>query len=344
MICVNCHGPNADGTGRLADNLATLTGGGSVPANLRDGLFGPPGDPGANLTAQFSMPSGVMVADAGMDASAADILSAWAALTPEDRGARYMSWMGLGGTEVIIPAPIIPIIAHTQVLGVPRSLDASHFGANMLAVAQALCASVVPAPQGFSTGTACNQLAKADVAPGWWQIEASGSGEKLVNSPPGLIPNNGDAELWLHLCSMNNPLPIFATDHEGYIYGDQDAYPQSIYPPTAPIGNDRGETDPGGLASGQSNFMPWCVRPTDNCGGEPAPNPQWAVCPAESGIDDPTYLPGNPNYWPKNLFDRQSWAARGAINAGFAVFVYLEALARGTVSTLPTYDQCENLN
>ena len=27
MICINCHGPNADAKGRMAQNLATMTGG-----------------------------------------------------------------------------------------------------------------------------------------------------------------------------------------------------------------------------------------------------------------------------------------------------------------------------
>ena len=41
MICINCHGPNADSKGRQADTLTTMTGGDARVANFRNGLFGP---------------------------------------------------------------------------------------------------------------------------------------------------------------------------------------------------------------------------------------------------------------------------------------------------------------
>jgi mono/diheme cytochrome c family protein len=47
MICVNCHGRQADSRGRQADTVQTLTGGETRVANLRDGLFGPVANPGS---------------------------------------------------------------------------------------------------------------------------------------------------------------------------------------------------------------------------------------------------------------------------------------------------------
>ena len=39
-ICGNCHGRNADGHGRLATNLALMTGGKGIPSDFMGGLFG----------------------------------------------------------------------------------------------------------------------------------------------------------------------------------------------------------------------------------------------------------------------------------------------------------------
>ncbi len=78
MICVNCHGPDADSGGRQAQTLAEMTGGTARVANFRDGLFGPFGKNGENRKRVF--PS-------------------------EDVAARYLPWMALGGTKVTIPAP-----------------------------------------------------------------------------------------------------------------------------------------------------------------------------------------------------------------------------------------------
>jgi len=39
--------------------------------------------------------------------------------------------------------------------------------------------------------------------------------------------------------------------------------------------------------------------------------------------------------------DARIWAARGAINAAAAVFLYLDAVERGNVTPQPPYNQCE---
>ena len=46
----------------------------------------------------------------------------------------------------------------------------------------------------------------------------------------------------------------------------------------------------------------------------------------------------------RTYIDGPRWASRGAINAGMAVFVYLDQVERGAVEILPGYDQCEQLS
>ena len=98
MICINCHGAQADSKGRMADVLLTMTGGDARVANLRDGLFGPVDHPGGNRERVFK------------DA-------AKSGLTTDDVGSRYMAWMALGGTQRAIPSSVLAIVSNTQVFG-----------------------------------------------------------------------------------------------------------------------------------------------------------------------------------------------------------------------------------
>ena len=132
-ICINCHGPNADGRGLQVDLLAAASEGEARPANFRDGLFGPAGQPLANLLATFD------ITHAGDVATA----TRWAP--------RYMAWMALGGTTKRIPQDIIQLVAATRILGVARANLSSIPGAtdatgNMLNLAKGLCADVLPSP------------------------------------------------------------------------------------------------------------------------------------------------------------------------------------------------------
>ena len=54
-ICINCHGPNADGKGIQVDLLAAASEGEARPANFRAGLFGPPDMPLSNILATFDV-------------------------------------------------------------------------------------------------------------------------------------------------------------------------------------------------------------------------------------------------------------------------------------------------
>jgi hypothetical protein len=39
----------------------------------------------------------------------------------------------------------------------------------------------------------------------------------------------------------------------------------------------------------------------------------------------------------------ENWATRGAINAGLAVFLFLQEFERGTITPKPLFNQCEKL-
>ena len=351
MICVNCHGTQFDSHGRLSDNLLVMTGGNARVADFRDGLFGPATNPGANRQGPFgagALPSGVNP-------------PGWTSASVDDRAARYMAWMANGGTEVAIPLPVLQIISNTSVLGVTRLLPTSSISANMLAVAKSLCYSILfgdlTAPQ-LAGGTAQGQ---------WFRPDSTGTHE---TENPALITANGDAELWLRLCSVDNPPPVRAAHGSGdgtavdrivvsvdpkNRYYSTDLFPQSVYGAN-PVGNDRNEIDPGGITA--DNLRPWCFRKSSAGPG------QTPLCPdgtngtsvidngdpnsAATGANDfptltatlePTCTNG---CWGPDEADR--WATRGAINAGFAVFLYLDAVTKGTIPRLPDYTQCEQLH
>jgi mono/diheme cytochrome c family protein len=352
MICTNCHGPLADAHGRLADNLLIMTGGSAQVADLRDGLFGPVTSPGANRQEAFgSLPAGI---DAG----------SWANLSADDRAARYLAWMASGGTEVVIPQSIIQIVGTTSVLGVPRVLPAGTVSANMLSVAKTLCLSLLFSnidPGTIPGGRSGVGADKLSVDSDWFTLDPTGI---HLKEDPDLISSNGDAELWLKLCSIGNPAPIRA------VHGSKDSvYSQAISvdvdnigrlfsldlfpadPSTYganPVGNDRGTTDASGLTS--DNVRPWCYRASSSDASE---QPQ---CPpsiddgnggiAEGvGLDYVAESGGTPvctnGCWGPNDADR--WATRGAINAGLAVFLYLDGVAQGTTVRLPDYTDCQDL-
>jgi hypothetical protein len=186
-----------------------------------------------------------------------------------------------------------------------------------------------------------------------------------------LITANGDAELWLRLCSIANPPPVRAVrgskvggNNSIAVFQDNrnrpfstDLFSPSVYGAN-PVGNDQGITDSGGIAAtppGQlpANLRPYCFRKSG--AGDPGEAP---ICPTQIDNGDPNaYSTGaNPvesldtNYKPQcapngcwGPVEADQWATRGAINAAFGVFLYLDRIERGIIQRLPDYDQCEKL-
>ena len=383
-ICINCHGPNADAKGLLADEISIMTGGNARVANFRTGLFGPPDAPGANRARVFVHDPSDPTSPPALPPGAPGYVG------PDDYGARYMAWMALGGTEKILPPALLTLVAATPVLGQSRnSLDARGT-ANMLQLARQLCTDVLLSNDNHTSANLANLFPYRTLD---WTNQTS------------LIGENGDAELWIELCSLGNrPVVRVALPdtqdgrwpdpsntalalkpsqlriasiarlpggnpqtngdgliHQSLYWGDgRDAQGNPSYPPDAPVMDHRGHVRAGISAE---NYFPLCVRrPTDptekgradaflqshpvgGAGGDIIP-----YCPdalfaknADGSERWPLANPTDPETGMSHFYtDANHWANRGAINAGLAVFLYVDQLSKGTAPK-PLYNQCELL-
>ena len=354
-ICVNCHGPEADAKGLLADEVSLLTGGDARVANFRIGLFGPEGRPGANRDRVF----GSLVPSA----------------TSDEAGARYLAWMALGGTTKLIPQSLLNVVATTPILGEKRSNVGTAASANMLQLAQELCRHTLLA-EGFQEGP----LLGGDDPIG----ESFFTRGPLGWTSHALTKKNGDAELWFRVCSLNNrpvvrvasaygwseatsPHDLHISVGESLFWG---AGPngEEVYPRTAPVLDQRGD-----LAYGLTpdNLFPVCLRQPAGDPGQPGTQAYFAERFRTSHLvnnknaipycPQALFVPGNgdpdpntgvaPLKWqlPSESMGgeivsaaAEAWAARGAINAGLAVFLYVDQLSKGATPK-PAYNHCELL-
>jgi mono/diheme cytochrome c family protein len=380
MICINCHGPRADATGRLAQNLATMTGGTARVADFRDGLFGPVGSSLAqsNRAAQFGT-SQLPADTASNPAWAADWIGTTSdPITPDDRASRYMAWMGLGGTSVNIPVEILQIVAVTKVLDQVRTLSSQSLSANMLSQAKALCLSLVgPGPAEWAVTGGTSGFLPEPLGAGYLDSARTGH----LNEE--LLPQNGDLELWLSLCTRNNPAQIHILQPNGpgalvvqplVVSGGQTLDIEQVeathtlltadsYPSGTAVGNERGTVDaslcvdaatccPDNPSSctlcslvGQTgcvtaNLWPWCVDTSGATAADVAMvnTNGWPVCPP-SVLALAAACPTGDSC--VSTATANSWAVRGAINAGLSVFTYVESIENTTPP--PDYDECNEL-
>lgn len=324
MICINCHGPNADSLGRQADTLQNLTGGAARVANFRFGLFNP-----GSFDTPYDKP------DLGLQTNRTRVFGSVAGngTSVDDWGGRYLAWMALGGTGIQIPSVILQQVARTDVLGLVRGrplVDQGDVSANMLQVAQAACDSVL----GFGLP---------------FRLQDSRRVDRSLSS---LIVKNGDAELWSQVCGLHNPQPLhriyFTDTHPPLEKGkanvlaefdpvvgcDASGQPSGCYPANAPIGDQFGRIVDG-LHEG--NSFPWCLSRSvpdvsvleafaaeNAVDGKPLP-----ICPLGIGVAE-------------DLDAMVRWKNRGAINAGLAVDTFLDQFITGKVPHI-LYDQCEKL-
>jgi hypothetical protein len=338
-ICINCHGPKADGKGLQADALGAASEGEARPANFREGLFGPSDNPGANLQATFQVFDGT------------DAVG-WAS--------RYMAWMALGGTLKRIPQDIIHQVEATKVLGQPRpNLEqipgSAEASANMLNLAKGLCAVVLPDFHAASHYYLEDTEFTAGVEPhAYPPFEAS-------DAP--FIKANADKEMWLYLCTKFSP-PVVRVYEVTQVITDSVSgdvtkanidlmalYYADGYPSTAPVLDHNKKVvsgvhvnDPGY----PTNYYPACVKmPTD-----PATvawlkqttlwtKYQMPACPDQfltTGKVMWTY-----NFATRAMFDNMTkWDLRGAIAAGMSVFSYLYG-GGAQMQVKPYYNQCQLL-
>jgi mono/diheme cytochrome c family protein len=337
-ICYNCHGQNADSKGLLAEEISTLTGGGARVANFRDGLFGPVTMPGQNRSKVF-------------DPSAAKVMGP--KVTGDDLAARYLAWMALGGTSKFLPTDVLTQVSQSPVLGVLRGDHISPTGTpDMLRLGLELCSQLAASEEH------AQQIGLSDLFTGnpirW-------------NSYTALVDRNYDAEMWLRLCSLGNrPLvrvPLVsgegwtATTGVGDLFvsgfnlywgaseKDKDGKVDDYYGANPAIDSMGNITT--GLAG---NTFPMCIAKP----GDPAQlniATQWLAahkvrgnvvpfCPPGLVTDDHKLHAVNS---PASFPDGRKWAARGAINAALAVFLYLDDIERHPEHRKPLYNQCSAL-
>jgi mono/diheme cytochrome c family protein len=319
-ICVNCHGAKFDSRGRQADTLIVLTGGDARVANFRDGLLGPVTAPGGNYQRVFGDSKYVTPEVSALD---------WTA--------RYVAWMGLGGTQRKIPQPILNVVGAVTVLGESRPFVPPPTSANMLSIARSLCAQ--------SLGRTEASLVEFDVDRGHIKYG-------LRNT--ALIAANGDAQVWQELCARESNPPVRTLQYSGgssfkiALSNNLDQlsswYRAATYPANAPIGDAKGQvSSQPTVGVAPENLGPWCVLPVQSSDalkqlqafnqtrGKPLP-----MCPTDWLTED--------NRVGELEFSR--WTLRAAANAGVAVFLYLDQLAHRAlqgVSPVPAYDKCELL-
>jgi hypothetical protein len=250
--------------------------------------------------------------------------------------------MGLGGTQRVIPPAILAIVANTQVLGEVRPWASAPTDANMLSAAQSLCKQTLPIePDPSQSTTYVFDPTIGDVA------------------KTALIRNNGDYELWKRLCSIDNrpPLRALMSVWNGQtpaflVRPSYDFYPTDAYPADAPVADSHAQVV---LGVHDDNVSPWCLRkPLDpvraaraaawvadtanySASGQPLP-----FCPEQVVPASDDYPATGDGHLTTDVL--HAWGTRGSINAGLAVFLYLDAVARGTVAPKPPYDQCEQWN
>jgi mono/diheme cytochrome c family protein len=336
-ICGNCHGPLADSRGRMADTIADLTGGDTRVANLRDGLFGAQS---TNWKAAF---------DGTKDPGGSQTPP-----TAEDWAARYVLWMGMGGTLRTIPQPALNVVGTTRVMGIGRRglRDLGDTGANMLGLAQFICSRMLTltssGPGYFDVGRGRPDRGDLYPNPSW---DFAHPAEPLLP----VLASNGDFDMWQRLCTLDNTSPIvlrinyqevFLFDvkanskiSKGFHFTIGNQLARESYG-DALVGDHRGKVQHG---ISPDNYTPWCVvltKPEDRARLEA----DFAAARTAAGVPaEIPYCPDSAKEMGLTAEASTAFARRGAMNAGLAAFTYLNALAKGEVERPVSYDRCEEL-
>lgn len=335
-ICFNCHGVNADSKGLLADEITNITGGDARVANFRDGLFGKVETPGSNRELVF-----------GPDAVTLGIAT-------DDLAARYVAWMALGGTSKHLPVDVLNQVSLAPVLGQTRSHVTTQGTPDMLRLGLDLCGQIVLA----ADSVADHAIPFTDLL---------SQGRYKWSAYTGLIDGNGDAELWLKLCSLNNRpiVRVIGPPDGGWKDGSRLAdlnFQLSAFAEYWATSED-GKTDfygtnpvldhHGNVTAGikPDNYVPVCVRkPSDDkqraaadavLAASKLNGNQIPYCP--DALVDPMNQLQYTNDGDYDFTDGRKWAARGAVNAALAVFSYLDEIERDPSKRKPLYNQCNLL-
>jgi mono/diheme cytochrome c family protein len=330
-ICQNCHGKDADSKSPLAATILEVTGGRTRVANFVAGLFGPPTAPGAFAREEFLVDRGA---------------------TPEDWMARYLLFMGLGGTEADIPQIVLDLVATSPFYGTGVTAPGAR-NANMLGSAEQLCFYVLAHRRKVQA-----RLAGVDDRPT----------VRLDTTTP-FARGFGHYELWESLCTFGNEpvVRVFnPTTHESTaaesaafpygVYRAKDEAQNWVYPADHPVGNQHGDIE---LGIRPENLLPWCILALNDAernaamewGTTRAPDGSIPFCPEalttkvlgreiyklalDSGSRDAADdVPlGNQDF-------SRHWMRQGAMNAGLSAFYYLRGFLSGELEPSLPFNFC----
>jgi mono/diheme cytochrome c family protein len=312
-ICQNCHGKYADSQSPLGATILELSGGRTRVANFVDGLLGPRTAPGAFSRGEFLLDFGG---------------------TPDDWQARYMLFMGLGGTSAVIPKVVLDLVGTSPFYG-QTVRDVTVDDPNMLASAQTLCGKILRS----------GRILKRESA----AAPRISSGE--------FVRTTAHYELWESICARDNQpvVHVFAGSEDEFGSGTSDLYRAQdetgawLYPPDAWVGDEKGRITRG---IAPENRLPWCLKPRN--AGELEAIRAWAVasgvpetniplCPEPLfaqvvgkeiyRLDDTDPVFGNQDF-------TRRWVRQGAMNAGLVALQYLRALTSGAIEPARSYDFC----
>jgi mono/diheme cytochrome c family protein len=350
-ICINCHGPKADGKGLQSEALAASSEGQARPANLAEGLFGPPEMPGANLLKTFDRGTG--------DPRVADKFAS-----------RYMAWMTLGGTLQLIPHDVINQVQATRIFGETRQ-NLSKLGltetvsANMLNLAKGLCAVVLPdrtdTSVQFKPGEFVGPILPVPYIP-------------ITDTKSPFLRTNGDWAMWMKLCSEQNRqlVRVYHVTKEdtgdqavgrlGAIYyaDDGSAQPGYRFPANGQVWDHNQQLRNNGVTP--DNYYPACLEDPNAAPAIPGEfrDPQRSPSPdalaallnkLKMPLCDQAFLQhGELIMWAEFLPQTDSqtdrmreWSLQGAINAGMSVFSYLQPADLAHKKLPPYYNECQLL-
>jgi len=337
LVCAHCHGPKGDATGREANTLLEMTGGYARVTNFLQGI--------------------------SIASNRAKVFGGLSSGSAEDWASRYFAWMGLGGTRTAIPGSIISLVATNDSMGQKRGNYVPPKDANMLSAPEDFCRWTLPLNKTFGDGGIAvyhTSLPMDNVA-------------KLNPDGSPLIRVNGDQELWLQLCGIDNPHPVRAMHLELQDHGwvwiykpDGSLYSASDFPKTAPVMDHKG-----GVSIGiqNANLSPWCLRQPATDEGKAAAE-QWRqahpidkntlvpYCPTcrDCREGEPCATVGDicksgtlpyivpftsdldthsklPGDKPLSLAELDKWAIRGAVNAGLVAFEHFKTVAESASVT-----------